>query len=169
MLLRTVYLSLGSNLGHREEQIRRATAALESESIHIRIRSSLYETEPQDVTEQPWFLNAVVSCQVPYFPIQLLQILQRVERELGRVRAGAVRRGPRTIDIDILLYGSTIIETPRLIIPHPRLLQRRFVLEPLVEIAPDLRHPQTKQLLKTYLVDVSAQRVRKWSSSAPGK
>src|SRR5437764_13997414 len=99
MLLRTVYLSLGSNIGNREEQSRQAVAALVSENIGVQFRSSLYETEPQDVVDQPWFLNAVLCCEASYFPIQLLQILQRIERDLGRARAGRIRRGPRAIDI----------------------------------------------------------------------
>jgi len=168
MLLRTVYLSLGSNVGNREEQIGQAVAALVSENIRVQIRSSLYETEPQDVVDQPWFLNAVLCCEASSFPIQLLQILQRIERDLGRVRAGRIRRGPRAIDIDILLYGNTIMETPRLTIPHPRMLQRRFVLEPIVEIAPDLRHPQTRHLLRNYLSEVSEQKIRKWSPKPGG-
>src|SRR4051812_23182538 len=110
MLPRTVYLSVGSNLGDRKEKIRGAIANLEAEQIRTTACSSLYETEPQDVTDQPWFLNIAVRCEALYFPMQLLAILQRIERHLGRRRAGAQRRGPRAIDIDILLYEGRLIE-----------------------------------------------------------
>ncbi|MDQ2777707.1 MAG: 2-amino-4-hydroxy-6-hydroxymethyldihydropteridine diphosphokinase, partial [Acidobacteriota bacterium] len=125
-------------------------------------RSSRYETAPQDVIDQPWFLNMAVQCETRLFPLQLLALLQKIERELGRFRGhGTMPGGPRTIDIDILLYGSVCIETPELVIPHPRMTQRGFVLEPLLEIAPQLRHPQSKQLLSNYLKDVADQKLRK--------
>ena len=166
MAAKTVYLSLGSNLGEREENLRRACEALEREHLHIVSRSSVYETEPQDVTGQRWFLNMAVECETRCFPIQLLTMLQRIERELGRVRgAGTVRRGPRTIDIDILLFGSVTMETPQLVIPHPRMIERRFVLEPLVEIAPELRHPGSKEPFTRYLGQVSRQKVHKIESA----
>jgi len=124
--------------------------------------SSIYETEPQDFVQQPWFLNMAVACETTCFPLQLLGTLQRIERELGRVRgAGIVRKGPRIIDIDILLFGTVVMNMPQLIIPHPRMLERRFVLEPLIEIAPDLKHSETKQPLSRYLSSVAAQKVRK--------
>jgi 2-amino-4-hydroxy-6-hydroxymethyldihydropteridine diphosphokinase len=160
MLSKKVYLSLGSNLGQREEKLERAIQALEQEQIHIVARSSVYETEPQDMKQQPWFLNMVVECETRHFPIQLLAILQRVERQLGRVRTGP-RRGPRAIDIDILLFGNVVMETSPLVIPHPRMFERRFILEPLLEIAPDLRHPQSKQPLSRYLSSVAAQKLHK--------
>jgi 2-amino-4-hydroxy-6-hydroxymethyldihydropteridine diphosphokinase len=153
------YLSLGSNLGNREENIERALAALEKKQIRIIKRSSLYETEPQDVADQPWFLNMAAACETPCFPLHLLGLVMRAERQLGRVRSGATPRGPRSIDIDILLYGSMQMETPQLTIPHPRMLERRFVLEPLLEIAPDLRYPTTGQPLKKYLSGLLDQKV----------
>ncbi|MBV8707848.1 MAG: 2-amino-4-hydroxy-6-hydroxymethyldihydropteridine diphosphokinase [Acidobacteriaceae bacterium] len=161
MSVKTVYLSLGSNLGDRQLHLQRAVACLEGEGVKVQRQSSLYETEPQDVARQPWFLNIVVRCETQLFPVQLLKVLQRIERELGRVRAGAVRRGPRVIDIDILLYGNAVIDTPQLTVPHPRMTERRFVLEPLLEIAPELRHPVTKQLLRKYLDTLTGQQVRK--------
>jgi 2-amino-4-hydroxy-6-hydroxymethyldihydropteridine diphosphokinase len=139
MQAKKVYLSLGSNLGDRAQNLESAIAALDRENIHITRRSSIYETEPRDVTDQPWFLNMVVECKTEYFPLQLLAILQRVEREMGRVRPGVAPRGPRLIDIDILLFGTVKMKTEKLELPHPRMLERRFVLEPLLEIAPDLR------------------------------
>jgi 2-amino-4-hydroxy-6-hydroxymethyldihydropteridine diphosphokinase len=152
------YLSLGSNLGRLEENLERALALLESETIHVIERSSIYETEPQDVTDQPWFLNMAVACETLCFPLQLLTAVRSVEREMGRARR--IRRGPRVIDIDILLFGNAIIETPRLTVPHPRMLERRFVLEPLLEIAPDLVHPVTRRPLRDYLSGVKTQKLR---------
>lgn len=162
MALKTVYLSLGSNLGNREENLHRACEALETARVHIVKHSSIYETEPQDLAAQPWFLNIALACETRYFPLQLLTILQSIERSLGRVRgASAAPRGPRTIDIDILLFQNIVMATPRLAIPHPRMLDRRFVLEPLAEIAPELRHPQTKELLTRCLSRVTSQRLRR--------
>jgi len=165
--LKTVYLSLGSNLGDRERNLSRALEALEHQQIHVTAKSSIYETEPQDIAGQPWFLNMVVACETHCFPRQLLSALQSIERELGRVRGvGTVRRGPRMIDVDILLFGNVVMKTPELSIPHPRMLERRFVLEPLREIAPDLKHPETKQPLNRYLGNVAGQIVRKLRSQA---
>lgn len=156
---KTVFLSLGANLGDREQTIESAIEALQNSEVKLLARSSLYETEPQDVKDQPWFLNLVVKCETRLFPLQLLALALRVERDLGRVR-GTVRRGPRKIDIDILLFGKSVIETPQLTVPHPRMLERRFVLEPLVEMAPNLRHPVTKEPFKKYLADVKDQQLR---------
>ncbi|MBV9761813.1 MAG: 2-amino-4-hydroxy-6-hydroxymethyldihydropteridine diphosphokinase [Acidobacteriaceae bacterium] len=162
MAHKTVYLALGSNLGDRRFNLRRACEALEDARVHIVKRSSIYETEPRDVTAQPWFLNMALACETPYFPLQLLAISQRIERDLGRIRgASSVPRGPRTLDIDILLFQNIVMDTPRLTIPHPRMLDRRFVLEPLSEIAPHLRHPQTKDLLAKYLSRVAGQKLRR--------
>ena len=158
MTVKRAYLSLGSNLGERGENLERALALLEREQIHVVARSSVYETEPQDVMAQPWFLNIAVACETRLFPLQLLTAALRIEREMGRVRR--LRRGPRLIDIDILLIGNAIIDTPRLTIPHPRMLERRFVLQPLLEIAPDLLHPLTKRPLREYVNAVKAQKVR---------
>ncbi len=136
MPLKRAYLSLGSNVGEREENLRRALEALEREHIHVITQSSIYETEPQDVVEQRWFLNLCVECETRLFPLQLLGVVERIERELGRERGAAtIRRGPRPIDIDILLYGEAVIITPQLTIPHERMLERRFVLEPLLELS----------------------------------
>jgi len=145
-------------MGERDENIERALALLEREQIHVVVRSSIYETEPQDVAGQPWFLNIAVACETRLFPLQLLTALLRIEREIGRVRR--LPRGPRVIDIDILLIGSAVIDTPRLTIPHPRMLERRFVLEPLLEIAPAILHPVTKRPLRDYLSQVRAQKLR---------
>jgi len=156
-----IYLSLGSNLGDREQNLNRALAAMENERIHVIARSSLYETEPQGHLHQPWFLNMAAACETRCFPLQLLTAVQRVEREMGRARNRAVPGGPRLIDIDILLFAKAVVNTSRLTIPHPRLLERRFVLEPLLEIAPDMRHPQTNELLSRYLSKVAGQKVER--------
>lgn len=157
---KNLYLSLGSNVGDRRKNIERALLEIEEKEVHILTRSSVYETEPQDVTRQPWFLNMVVECETGLLPLQLLQRLQTIERELGRVRTESVRRGPRIIDIDILLFANIQMQTPALTIPHPRMFDRRFVLEPLLEIAPELRHPETRELLSRYLQSTLDQKLR---------
>lgn len=155
-----IYLSLGSNLGDREENLRRALDALEHEGIRIQRRSALYETEPRDVPDQPWFLNLAAACETSFSASDLLFVVQRIERKAGRRRGtDTVSRGPRVLDIDILLFNDTVVDTPELTIPHPRMLERRFVLEPLVEIAPDLHHPATNKLFSEYLNDVAGQGV----------
>jgi 2-amino-4-hydroxy-6-hydroxymethyldihydropteridine diphosphokinase len=165
MPLKRVFLALGSNIGDRQSNLERAIAALEAEGVHILRRSAIYETEPQELREQPWFLNMVIECETRLFPIQLVATTQRVERGLGRDRGPhAVPKGPRSIDIDILLFGKVLIDAPKLTIPHPRMLERRFVLEPLVEIAPSLRHPATGGLLKDELAKVSSQKLRRLSA-----
>jgi 2-amino-4-hydroxy-6-hydroxymethyldihydropteridine diphosphokinase len=158
--LKTVYLSLGSNLGDRAAHLRKAIQHLEAGGIHIARSSTVYETQPQDVVDQPWFLNLVVEAETRLYPMQLLAKVLKTERELGRIRA--VPKGPRVIDIDILLYGKAVIETAGLTVPHPRLTERRFVLEPLAELVPDLRHPVTRQIVRELLGSVAAQVVRKF-------
>jgi 2-amino-4-hydroxy-6-hydroxymethyldihydropteridine diphosphokinase len=157
---KVVYLSLGSNMGEREDRLGQALEALEREEISITARSSIYETEPQDVTNQPWFLNMVVEAKTRALPLNLMNTLLRIEREIGRVRAAHMLRGPRPIDIDMLLFGNAVIAMPQLTVPHPRMLQRRFVLEPLLEIAPDLRHPVTREALRDHLAATREQQIR---------
>jgi 2-amino-4-hydroxy-6-hydroxymethyldihydropteridine diphosphokinase len=158
--LKTAYLSLGSNLGDREAYLRAALERLGGEGIRITGQSSIYETAPQDRGDQPLFLNMVVAVQTACFPLQLLSRIQHVERALGRKRL--LDKGPRTIDIDILLYGQVAIRTDRLQIPHPRMAQRRFVLEPLVELAPGIRHAALGGSLRELLPAVADQGLRKW-------
>jgi len=135
----TIYLSLGSNLGDRQANIRAAIAALPSAGAQVNQISSLYETEPVDFLDQPWFLNCVVETETSLEPHALLQALHSIETQLGSKKEFA--KGPRKIDLDILLYGAETIATPDLQVPHPRMLQRRFVLAPLAEIVPNLQHP----------------------------
>jgi 2-amino-4-hydroxy-6-hydroxymethyldihydropteridine diphosphokinase len=133
-----VFLSLGSNVGNREKNLREAIAALPELGVQIKKVSSIYETEPVDLLEQPWFLNCVVGGETAVPPVALLRELRELERRMGSKKV--VARGPRLIDLDILVYGSQTVDLPELQVPHPRMHLRRFVLAPLAEIAPDLKH-----------------------------
>ena len=136
------YIGLGANLGDREETIRRAVERLRGEQgIEIVAISSLRETEPVGYADQPRFLNGALAVDTDLSPRDLLARLLAVERELGRVREAGLRYGPRTIDLDLLLYGDRVVNEPGLTVPHPRLEERRFVLEPLYELDPGLRLP----------------------------
>lgn len=137
------YLSLGSNVGDREANLRQAIAALLPACVRVTKVSSLYETEPVDLREQPWFLNCVVEGQTDVAALELLRALREIEMRMGSKKL--VAKGPRLIDMDILLYGLETIDTPELQVPHPRMLLRRFVMIPLAEIAPGLRHPAWKK------------------------
>jgi len=134
-----VYLSLGSNIGDREAFLRAAIAALGDAGVHVSRTSSIYETEPVDLREQPWFLNCVVEAETQLTAAELLRTLRKIEAHMGSKKL--VPKGPRLIDLDILLFGDSAIDSPELQVPHPRMLARRFVLAPLAEIAPQLRHP----------------------------
>ena len=134
-----VFLSLGSNVGDREKNLRTAIAALPELGVEIKNVSSIYETEPVDLLEQPWFLNCVVEGETAVPPVELLKKLRELEKRMGSKKL--VARGPRLIDLDILVYGQQIIDSPELQVPHPRMHLRRFVLAPLAEIAPDSKHP----------------------------
>ena len=140
-----VYLSLGSNIGDRETHLRDAIRRLEAVG-RVAAVSSFYETEPVEFTDQAWFLNCAVALETAKIPEQLIVALLEIEREMGRRRTQ--KKGPRTIDIDILLFGDAVIDMPALTVPHPAMQQRRFVLEPLAEIAPDARHPLLKKTVR---------------------
>jgi 2-amino-4-hydroxy-6-hydroxymethyldihydropteridine diphosphokinase len=157
--LKTVYLSLGSNLGDRAARLRSALEALPKAQIEVLRTSSFYETEPVDYRDQGWFLNLVAECRTELFPVQLLGRLQKIEAQLGRKRI--VAKGPRTLDIDIILFGRAIVKTPLLEIPHPRFRERRFVLEPLAELAPALIDPVTKRTVADLLKETANQKVRR--------
>ena len=143
-----VYLSLGSNVGDREDHLRGAITRLESIARVISV-SSFYETEPMEVTNQPWFLNCAVKVETTKMPKQLMAAILEMEREMGRLRT--IKKGPRTVDIDILLFGDAVVDSQEVTIPHPAMHERRFVLEPLAEIAPEARHPVFKKTVSEML------------------
>ena len=154
-----VYLSLGSNVGNPENNLREAIHRLEGLGRVTEV-SSFYETEPVEFTEQPWFINGAVALETAQSAPDLMRGLLAIEREMGRQRLQ--KKGPRIIDIDILLFGDQIVNTPDLAIPHPAMADRRFVLEPLVEIADQLRHPVLNQTIGELLRALPAgQTVRK--------
>ncbi len=154
------YVSIGSNLGNLEHNLRDSVQRLESIGT-VLSASSLYETEPVEFVDQPMFLNAVVALKTSASPTQLLKQLLEIEKAMGRERIQ--KKGPRTIDLDILLFGDQVVDTDELTIPHPAMHQRRFVLEPLAEIAPQVRHPLFKKtvldLLRELPVGQSVRRV----------
>ena len=136
-----VYIGVGANLGDREATIRSALERLGAqEEIEVVRVSSLRETDPVGYTNQPKFLNGAAALETDLPPHELLERMLAVERELGRVRDGP-RFGPRTIDLDLLLYGDAVLEDPGLQVPHPRMTERAFVLEPLAELDPELVIP----------------------------
>jgi len=153
------YLSLGSNVGDRERHLREAIRRLEALGPVLAV-SALYETEPVEFTEQAWFLNCAVALETEQTPIQVIGELLHIEQQMGRVRVQ--KKGPRVIDIDILLFGDVVLDTPELTIPHPSMAGRRFVLEPLAEIAPHAAHPVLKKTIRKLLAELPAgQSVRK--------
>jgi len=139
-----VYLSLGSNVGDREAQLREALSRL-SVAGRVAAVSSFYETEPVEFTEQPWFLNCAVALETGHTPQELMASILLVEEAMGRRRGQ--KKGPRIIDIDILLFGDTILDSAEVTIPHPAMQNRRFVLEPLAEIAPKVCHPVLRKTI----------------------
>jgi 2-amino-4-hydroxy-6-hydroxymethyldihydropteridine diphosphokinase len=149
----TTYLSLGSNKGDRAHYIARAIEALGANGIKVKRQSCLYETEPVETTSKAWFLNCVIEAETELLPPQLMHTLRDIERSLGRRRR--VLRGPRFIDMDILLYDDGVVSTGQLVIPHPRMAQRRFVLVPFAEIAPEARHPVLKKSIAELLEETS--------------
>jgi len=156
-----VYIALGSNLGDRATNISRAVEAMNSAGIRVTRQTALYLTEPVGVPGRAHFLNAVVEAETSLMPLQLLHALLKIERELGRRRI--TPHGPRTIDLDILFYGSSVIRGPELQVPHPRLAERRFVLVPLAEIAPEFRHPVLRKSIAELLAETpDRSEVRLW-------
>ena len=159
----TVYLALGSNIGDRERNLREAIRLLAKSNLRMAKISSIYETEPVDFLDQAWFLNAVLEAETDLPAAQLLATLRNIESRMGSKKAFA--NGPRLIDLDILLYGSDTIATPDLQVPHPRMLQRNFVLVPLAEIAPTLRHPSwLTTVLDLLLNSTDPSEVKKYSA-----
>jgi 2-amino-4-hydroxy-6-hydroxymethyldihydropteridine diphosphokinase len=163
-----VYLGLGSNVGEREQNLQAAVDRLYSAELRITRVSSVYETEPQGMRNQRWFLNLVAAAETGLFPRQLLGRIVKIERELGRRRM--IENGPRTIDIDILFFGNAVVQTGELTIPHPRFAERRFVLAPMAELAPDLRDPVSRRTIRELLAKTADQAVRpvEFRVAAPG-
>jgi len=149
-----VYLSLGSNVGDRVANLRTAADRI-TRAGAVKAISNCYETEPVEFRDQPWFLNCVVALETSQSPQALLKTLLTIEQEMGRVRLKD--KGPRVIDIDIVLFGDRVIEEPGLKIPHPAMHIRRFVLEPLVEIAPDAEHPALRKSAREILTGLGAR------------
>jgi 2-amino-4-hydroxy-6-hydroxymethyldihydropteridine diphosphokinase len=164
MAEKKVYFSLGSNVGNREENLRAAIAALAGVSVRVTKISSFYETEPVDLREQPWFLNCVVEGETKVPALELLRALRGIETVMGSKKL--VAKGPRLIDLDILLYGDQTIDAPELQVPHPRVHLRKFVLVPLVEIAPNLKHPSWNRTAADLLAQtLDSSVVREFESS----
>jgi 2-amino-4-hydroxy-6-hydroxymethyldihydropteridine diphosphokinase len=133
-----IYLALGSNLGNRSDNLQAAIAALPP-AVRVLALSPVYETPPWGLTDQPAFLNMALKGETTLAPVELLKYLKLLETKLGR--QPAVRWGPRRIDMDILFYADLVLDSPELVLPHPRLHERAFVLAPLADLAPDLVHP----------------------------
>jgi 2-amino-4-hydroxy-6-hydroxymethyldihydropteridine diphosphokinase len=149
----TAYVGLGSNLGNRARNVRKALGMLdEVEGVSVRAVSSLYETEPEGYEDQNWFVNATLQIETALLPNELLRLFKEIEQAIGRRKT--MRWGPREIDLDLLLYDQLCLEEPDLVIPHPRMHQRAFVLAPLAEIGADVFHPILHKTIGTLLAEL---------------
>ena len=155
----TVYLALGTNLGDRAANLKQAIASL-TPQLEVKVKSGIYETPPWGFEEQPKFLNQVLKAKTYLDPEPLLKHLKRLEVALGRKES--FPNGPRLIDIDILFYDDLVLNKPSLVIPHPRLHERGFVLLPLTDIAPDLKHPITKKSVREMAEQSSTAGIEKF-------
>jgi 2-amino-4-hydroxy-6-hydroxymethyldihydropteridine diphosphokinase len=164
-----VFLSLGSNVGDRAANLREALARLSGAGVGVRRVSSFFRTEPVGFQAQTWFINCVLEGETEKMPLRLLNTLQRIEWQMGR--RGGRRFGPRAIDLDILLYENAVVRLAKLTIPHPRLAERRFMLIPLRELAPHLRHPATQRTVTEMLSEThdTSQVIRLKEDSNPSE
>ncbi len=152
-----VFIGLGSNVGRRRKNIARAIELLQaSPGIEVSRQASWYETEPVGVEGQRWFINTAVEAKTELSPHELLCCLKEIEEEVGRRERG--RWGPREVDLDLLLYGDLTLEEEGLVLPHRKLHLRRFALEPLVELAPEVHHPRLKRTLRELLADLNERK-----------
>ncbi|MFO7964682.1 MAG: 2-amino-4-hydroxy-6-hydroxymethyldihydropteridine diphosphokinase [Desulfobacterales bacterium] len=152
MSLHTVYIGVGSNMGNKLENCRNGISALTASHTVLMACSFFYRTEPVDFTDQDWFVNAVIQVGTDLDPMELLQMMHHIQQEAGQIEK-KVRFGPRMLDLDILFFDDLIMNTSSLVIPHPRLHKRRFVLQPLCDINPSLVHPVIKKRVKN-LMDI---------------
>jgi 2-amino-4-hydroxy-6-hydroxymethyldihydropteridine diphosphokinase len=165
--VRLVYIALGSNIGDRAAWLARGVAEMNRAGVRVLRQSAWYETEPVGGPPQEWFLNGVVEAETDLQPLQLLDVLRGIEQMLGRQRA--IPSGPRTLDLDYLLDSEKMVHTSVLEVPHPRLAERRFVLRPLAELAPDLLHPILRKTISQLLASVKdSSQVRVWRSPEGG-
>jgi 2-amino-4-hydroxy-6-hydroxymethyldihydropteridine diphosphokinase len=164
VVFHTAYISVGSNLGRKLENCRKAITALTcSETCRLIAQSLVYQTEPVDYKDQDWFVNYAVKIETTLDPFSLLDTLKSIERDAGRTRDN-VRFGPRVLDLDIILYEAMVVNTLNLVIPHPRMHKRRFVLKPICDIDPDIIHPVFHRTMLSLLkdLDVTAQRITEY-------
>jgi 2-amino-4-hydroxy-6-hydroxymethyldihydropteridine diphosphokinase len=160
----TAYISVGSNLGRKLENCRKAITALTCcGTCRLIDQSPVYQTEPVDYRDQDWFVNYAVKIETTLDPFSLLDTLKSIERDAGRAR-DAVRFGPRVLDLDIILYDAMVVDTLKLVIPHPRMHKRHFVLKPICDIDPDIIHPVFRQTMQSLLegLDVTGQRITEY-------
>ena len=160
-----VYAGLGSNLGNKSDNIRKALDMLDmADNASVLAVSSFYETEPEGYEDQDWFLNAAAQLKTTLSPVELLKLFKEIEQTIGRHKS--VRWGPREIDLDLLLYDELSFESPDLVVPHPRMHQRAFVLAPLAEIAENVRHPVLDKTIGILLAELqtakSVRRIEEW-------
>ena len=151
-LLHVAYISIGSNIGNKLENCKKGVDALiRSDSVILKAQSPYYKTDPVDYTDQDWFINYVIKIKTSLDPFELLNRLKSIQRDAGRIN-DAVRFGPRILDLDIILFDDAVINSENLIIPHPRMHKRRFVLKPICDIDVEIIHPVFKKNMK-YLID----------------
>ncbi|MSQ12066.1 MAG: 2-amino-4-hydroxy-6-hydroxymethyldihydropteridine diphosphokinase [Dehalococcoidia bacterium] len=163
----TAFLGLGSNLGDRGDYLARALALVEENGVRVVAISPIYETEPEEYTEQPRFLNAACQVETSLAPRDLLRLLKRIEKQLGR--ADPVQNGPRTIDLDLLLYDDAVLKGAEVEVPHPRMARRAFVLVPLVDIAPGARHPLLGKTVGEMARALDRSGVQMWGGIEEGR